>query len=271
MVGANIVTKHFAKAIGAVGIAMGLVFQGRSMTFSVQAIFPLGNALVTAEVLFVTVGAFLFAKAVRAPLSLSMAVVALLLGLSTSHNLAVSYLYTIKVVGMWVAAPIIGVAFGFLFLRLIDKVKFGNVWRRVAVYKISLIAFSFLAAFVLGANTIGLIVALGGFAADSVLGAVVAIALGCAFLSEGEIKRVGQDLFSLRYPNALASLIVATILVEFATLWALPLSSTQALAASVVGAGVSSGNKLISLRPFLIIVVAWVLVPLLCFSLGYVL
>jgi PiT family inorganic phosphate transporter len=241
------------------------------MTYSIQAIFPLRDQVVTTEVLAATIGAFLFAKAVRAPLSLSMAMVALLLGLSTGRHLPVNYAYTWKVVGMWVTAPVIAVIFGFLFLRWMDRFGLRNVWRRIEVYKICLIACSFLAAFVLGANTIGLVVALGGFAPESIMGAVVAIILGCVFSSEGEIRRVGQDLFSLRYPNALASLIVATVLVEFATLFAIPLSSTQALAASIVGAGVSSGNKLISLRPFIIIVAAWFIVPMLCFALGYVL
>jgi PiT family inorganic phosphate transporter len=271
MIGANIVTRRFAKTLGAVGITAGLVFQGRFMTYTIQAIFPLGNEAITAEVLFVTIGAFLFAKAVRAPLSLSMAAVALLLGLATSRNLPVNHLYTIKVVGMWLAAPITALVFGFLFLRLIDRIGFTDVWRRIMAYKISLIACSFLAAFVLGANTVGLLVALGGFANDSILGAIIAIVLGCLFLSEGEIRRVGRDMFSLRYPNALSALFVSTVLVEFATVFAIPLSSTQALSASVLGAGLSSGSKLISLRPFLIVVVAWVVVPVLCFGLGYVL
>ena len=271
MVGSRITGRTFAKAFGAVGIAVGLLIQGQFMSYSVQAIFPLNDPTLTIEVLFITIATFIFAKATRVPLSLSMALVALLLGLAVSRGLPVNYAYAWKVAGMWVAAPIIAVVFGFVFQRLLHKIRVGNIWRRVRWYKFFLIACSFLASFPLGANTVGLLVAVGRFSIGTILASVVAIVVGCLFLSDGEIRRVGQDLFSMRYPNALAALVVSTTLVEFATFFAIPIASTQATSASVVGAGVSYGNKLISLRPFVITVITWTIVPTLCFGLGYML
>jgi PiT family inorganic phosphate transporter len=227
--------------------------------------------LVATEALVVTVAAFLGAKALRAPLSLSMSLVALLLGFSTANHLPIDYAYTSTVILMWVVAPIISVVFGFVFLKIIDRARPKNVWRRVMDYKALLVACSFLAAFALGANTIGLIVAVGGFDALDVALSGLAILLGCMLLSEGEIRRVGQDMFSLRYSNALASLLVSTILVEFATFLAVPLSSTQTLSAGVLGAGAAYRHRLFSMRPFMIIVAAWVIVPTLSFLAGYVL
>jgi PiT family inorganic phosphate transporter len=239
------------------------------MAHAVQAIFPTANVMVTSEALFVIVGAFIVAKALRAPLSLSMSLLALLLGLSSSRHIPIDYAYTWTVVGMWVIAPVIAGLFGFVFLRTINRTNVGDVWRRITVYKALLIASSFLAACVLGANTVGLIVALGGFDPWTVAVAIPAILLGSMILSGGEIRRVGQDLFTMRYSNALAALLVSTILVEFATLLAVPLSSTQTLSAGVLGAGASYKNKLISLRPFLVIVAAWVIIPTLSFTVGY--
>ena len=59
------------------------------------------------------------------------------------------------------------------------------------------------------------------------------------YLSAGEIRRVGQELFLMRYPNATATLVVSTVLVEAATILNVPLSNTQALASAVFGTGIS--------------------------------
>jgi PiT family inorganic phosphate transporter len=200
-----------------------------------------------------------------------MALVALLLGLSTSHNLPTNYVYGRSVIAMWVIAPLSALAFGFAFLRIIDRIQVENVWRRVATYKLLQIALSFFAAFVLGANTIGLVVALAGFQSTTILTAIVAIIVGSMFFSDGELRRVGQEFFSMRYANSLAALFVSTFLVELATLFAIPLSSTQALSAGILGAGSSYRNKLVSLRPFLVIVIVWIMVPAVCFLAGYLL
>jgi len=270
-VGARILSRQWAKALGAVGIVVGFVVQGSSMQHTIRAIFPAGSDLVATEALVVTVVAFLGAKALRAPLSLSMALVSLLVGFSTSNHLPIDYAYNATVIVMWVVAPIISLIFGFVFLKIIDKARPKNIWGRIREYKALLVACSFLGAFALGANTIGLIVALGGFDPLAMALGALAILLGCMFLSEGEIKRVGQDMFSLRYSNALAALLVSTILVEFATFLAVPLSSTQTLSSGVLGAGAAYRHKLFSLRPFLIIAAAWVIVPALSFLMGYLL
>ena len=252
-------------------MAAGLIAQGSSMAHTLQAIFPSDNALVAAEALVVIVVAFIVAKALRAPLSLSMSLVALLLGYSSSNHLPLDYAYTSTVVVMWVVAPIISVGFGFVFLKAIKRAKTRNVWWRVRVFKTLLVTCSFLAAYALGTNTIGLMVAMGGFDTSTMILSVLAILLGCMLLSEGEIRRVGRDLFSLRYSNALATLLVSTMLVEFATLISIPLSSTQTLSAGVLGAGAAHRQKLFSLKPFLVIVAAWIIVPALSFFVGYLL
>ncbi|HUK28574.1 MAG TPA: inorganic phosphate transporter [Candidatus Acidoferrales bacterium] len=269
IVGARILGRQAAKVFATLGIAVGLLLQGHFMAYTIQAIFPVENTLITAGILFLTVVAFTLAKAMRAPLSLSMALVALLLGLSTSHNLPTNYVYTRSVIAMWLIAPVSALVFGFAFLRVIDRIQIENVWRRIATYKFLQIALSFFAAFVLGANTIGLVVALAGFEPSTMLTAIVAIIIGSMLFSDGELRRVGQEFFSMRYANSLAALFVSTLFVELATFFAIPLSSTQALSAGILGTGTSYRVKLVSLRPFLVIVIAWVIVPTLSFAVGY--
>jgi PiT family inorganic phosphate transporter len=133
-----------------------------------------------------------------------------------------------------------------------------------------LIILAFSSSYVLGANTIGLIVATGDFNLISVVAAIAAIFVGTFFLSSGEIKRVGQELYLMRYLDATAALLTSTILVEGATVFNLPLSNTQALASAVFGTGISYKSKFVSIKPFITIALTWVLAPLLSLAVGLI-
>lgn len=100
--------------------------------------------------------------------------------------------------------------------------------------------------------------------------AVAAIFIGTFYLSAGEIRRVSQELFLMRYPNATVALVTSSVLVEAATVLNIPLSNTQVLAAAVFGTGISYKTKFVSLKPFLMIVVSWVMAILLSFISGVI-
>ena len=101
-------------------------------------------------------------------------------------------------------------------------------------------------------------------------GDIVAVFIGAFFLSAGEIRRVSQEVFLMRYPNAMATLLTSTVLVEAATVLNVPLSNTQAMSAAVFGAGISYKSKFVSVKPFLLTVIAWVIAPLLSFAIGLI-
>ena len=128
----------------------------------------------------------------------------------------------------------------------------------------------FSTSYVLGANTLGLIVAIGGFDNISVIAAIVAILIGSFFFSSGEIRRVSQEFFLMRYPNATVSMLASTILVGIATFFNIPVSNTQALSAAVFGTGVSYKSKFVSIKPFLKIILGWVIAPIFSFIMGYI-
>jgi PiT family inorganic phosphate transporter len=74
----------------------------------------------------------------------------------------------------------------------------------------------------------------------------------------------------MRYPSATTALVTSTALVEAATLLGIPLSNTQALSAAVFGTGISYKSKFVSVKPFLVIVLSWVIAPVLSFAIGLV-
>ena len=267
-IGSRIITKRVGMLLGAVGFSVGLLAQGVGMTRTVNMLLPSGALQFRTEALLVAVLIFVVADLIRVPMSVSMALVGLLAGLSFAQGAFGNASYVAEVAVMWVLAPFIAIALSFFLIRIINRGRPRNIWRQLLIYKVLLIVLAFSTSYVLGANTLGFIVATSGFSLVTVTVALVAIFVGAFYLSEGEIRRVSEELFLMRYPNATATLLTSTVLVETATALNLPLSNTQALAAAVFGAGVSYKSKFVSTKPFLLTSFGWVIAPLLSFAIG---
>ncbi|MGA2783941.1 MAG: inorganic phosphate transporter [Candidatus Bathyarchaeia archaeon] len=270
-IGGRVINPRTGMALGAAGFVVGIMCQGPAMTHTVSAIFPLSDTLIISKALFVIVFIFLLANIVRIPLPLTMSLVGLLVGVATAHHLPMQVDFLATVIAVWFAAPALALVLAFYSVRLLDRMRPLDFWRRIAVYKVVIVAFAFLNSYVLGANTLGLLVAMSGFSYLTITIGILGIFVGSFFLSAGPIRRLGEDLFSLRYSNALVALIMSTFLVEFATFFSVPLSNTQTLSASVLGEGLSYRHKFISAWPFTIIIVGWIIAPLLSFLLGFLL
>ena len=270
-VGSRIISKRFGMLLGAVGFSLGLILQGTTMTNTVGKLMPIATLQFRAEVLIVAILIFGVADLIRVPMSLSMSLVGLLTGVSIANGALTNGVYVADIVGLWVAAPVIAIVFAFYSIRIINRRQPKNIWHRLQTYKILLIVLAFSTSYVLGANTIGLIVATGGFDLTTVLLSIAAIFIGTFYLSAGEIRRVSQELFLMRYPNATTALLTSSVLVEAATLLNIPLSNTQALSSAVFGTGISYKSKFVSIKPFLITVSSWVIAPMLSFAIGLIL
>jgi PiT family inorganic phosphate transporter len=181
--------------------------------------------------------------------------VGLLAGLSVAGGRPSDLLFVTQVALLWVVAPLIAFTLAFYLVRLLNRRWPKNLWKRLQAYKLLLIVLSFSSAYVLGANTLGMVVATGGFDLAGVLAALAGVFVGSFFLGEGAIRRVSEEFYLMRYTNATATLVTSTVLVE--------------VAAAVFGTGVSYKTKLVSLKPLLTIVAGWVVAPLLSFAIGY--
>lgn len=268
-VGSRVLTKRFGALLGAVGFSAGLLVQGSGMTRSVGTLLPNASATLRSEALLVAIAVFLVANIVRVPMSLNMSLVGLLAGLSVAGGRPSDLAFVTEVALLWVAAPLVAFALAFYLVRLLNRRWPKNLWKRLQAYKLLLIALSFSSAYVLGANTLGMVVSTGGFDLATVLAAVAAVFVGSFFLGEGAIRRVSEEFYLMRYTNATATLVTSTLLVEAATVFNIPLSNTQTTSAAVFGTGVSYKTKLVSLKPLLTIVSGWVVAPLLSFAIGY--
>ena len=269
LIGSRILSRIGGLIIGMAGFSAGLLIQGHSLSMTAFKLIPSVHEIIAFSLGIVLV-IFLLAAFLRVPLSLTMALVGISVGLSIRYGFPVDVPLVTLIMITWALAPIMSIAFAFMLNRKLASAQPRNVWNFALSLKIALIVVSFLTAFTLGANTLGFIEQVAGIGGINVLFMIVGIVLGSLFLSRGIIKRVGQEMYMMRYTNAFVSLVISSALVEGATFLGLPLSNTQTLTSSVFGSGLSYRNKAMASKPFLITVATWVISPLLGMIFGLI-
>lgn len=268
LIGSRIVSNGQGILIGIAGFSAGLLIQGESLHGTATLLVPRSDPLISFALL-VALAIFILATYLRVPLSLIMALVGVSIGMSLKLGYPLNTDLVALIVGTWVLAPVASIIFSFLLNRGFMRARPRNVWSFALTLKLALIVVSFLTAFTLGANTMGFIEQISGLRGIYALYLVGGIIAGSVLLSRGVIKRVGQEMYLMRYSNAFVSLVVSSVLVEGATIFGIPLSNTQTLTSSVFGTGLSYRHKIMELRPFLITVATWVISPLLGIGLGF--
>lgn len=269
IIGSRITSRAIGIAIGILGFTLGLMLEGSALHTASANLLPHSYTLVSYAFL-VSFALFILAYFLRSPLSLTMVLVGVAIGLSIHHGYTVNGNFVILMVITWILAPLGSVLFAFLLNRELQKRQSKNFWSEISYLKVILIAVSFLTAFTLGANTLGLIANMAGFDIWVIASMITGIVTGSLFLSKGIIKRVGEEMYLMRYSNALTSLLVSSVFVEIATLFSIPLSNTQTLTSSVLGTGMSYRTKAIYMRPFMIVLATWIIAPIAGLFLGLV-
>ena len=267
LVGSRTVSRLTGEIIGMLGFMLGLILQGDLMTKAADSLMPRSPDMII-YVMGVSLIIFAIATFMRSPLSLSMAIVGAAIGVSIRVGFSIDDSYILLLILVWIISPLFLMGVSGTILRVMHSVDFKNPWKVTAISRVLLLVTSFITAFALGANTLGLVGAISGYGTYTIPVMVVAIAGGGLLLANGTIKRVGEEMFSMRYSNALVSQVLSAFAVEFGTLFGIPLSSTQTLTSSVLGSGLSYRYKALYLRPFLVVAATWVISPLLGFILG---
>jgi PiT family inorganic phosphate transporter len=256
LIGARVVQTRTALLIEVLGVSLGLLFQGTSMDTAATHLAKGLSPDMVLVVLTLSLALFAVAHMARVPLSLTHILPALLVGVSLAFT---SYFFLMIL--SWMAAPAAALVATPLIARLAANPGTSNFWARIEVYKVLLILVSFTFAFTLGANTIGLVVAVEGFGGLAVPLAIVGVVVGTFFLSAGEIRRVTSDMFELGYSNAMSSMLTSAVLVEASTLAGIPMANTMVQNTAVFGAGLSYRTRLFSAKPFFILALSWIVFP----------
>ena len=256
LIGAKVVRPRTALLVEVAGVSLGLFVQGTSMK---TAAANLAKGLPPQSVLTVltlTLALFVVAHFARLPLSLTHTLPALLAGVALAFT---SYFFFMIL--FWMAAPAAALVATPVIARLASRVGANDFWAKIEAYKTLLMLVSFLFAFTLGANTIGLIVAVEGIGGLAVPLAVAGVVVGTFFLSSGEIRRVSSEMFDLGYSNAMSSMLTSAVLVEASTLVGIPMANTMVQNTAVFGAGLSYKTRFFSSKSFFLVALSWVVFP----------
>jgi len=269
LIGSRILSLYGSILIAMVGFISGLIIQGASLHSTAISLIPDNKFLITAS-LGIALGIFVIAAIVRVPLSLVMALVGVSIGIALKLGITSNWPIFRDIIITWIAAPVGSIAAAFYLKRRLDRLRPKNVWNYAISIKLLLIAVSFFTSFTLGANTLGFIDEIARVKGYLIVFPIIGIIVGTLFLSRGISKRVGEEMYSMRYTSAFVSLIVSSFLVEIATIFGFPLSNTQTLTSSVFGSGLSYRTKALDALPYILTVAMWVVSPTIGIVLGYI-
>jgi PiT family inorganic phosphate transporter len=270
IIGSRIVSRRNGVLITIIGYMLGLILEGDMLRNGVHAVLPFKSEQSIIIAFTVAIFVFLIAHKMRVPQSLSVNFTSILLGISMAMHLPINWLFLSFIILFWIIAPIISViAMRPLMHKTYSLVKKKRIWPTINLIRLLLILFSFFAAFTLGANTLGLLYATMPKGLYSLLAALLGIIFGSLLLSGGELRRIGNEIISLRYINALNSQIISVLLVELAVLLSIPLSNSQTFIASIYGSGLSYKNRILLRSPIKSIAITWIGGALASFAFAY--
>jgi len=272
LIGSGMVNRRTGILIAITGYLLGLTIEGPKL-FKVREIFlPIDTATGTFSILLASLLVFLGGELFQIPLSLSKALTGAILGVSVALGTFNSSGYLILILAFWFLVPLIATGLGILLVGLDDRLSPGNLWLKLSLLKTGLLVVSFLSAYVLGSNTLGLI---SGVVYNQTLDATVAVGLGAILgtfiLGRGALRRLTEGIFSLRYPNAFFSQLIGSATVEMANQLGVPLSITETVSSGIIGSGLARRMRVMNSRNVFLIISSWIISPVTGFLLAFAL
>ncbi len=270
LIGSGMVNRRTGILLAITGYILGLVLEGPKL-FRVREIFlPVDTPIGTFSILLATLFVFLGGELYEVPLSLSKALTGAILGVSIALGTFNSSGYLALILAFWFLVPLAATALGVLLVGLDDRLSPRNLWLKLSLLKTGLLLVSFLSAYVLGSNTLGLI---AGVVYNQTLYATVAVGFGAVLgtfvLGRGALRRLTEGIFSLRYPNAFFSQLIGSVTVELANQLGVPLSITETVSSGIIGSGLARRMRMMNARNVFLIISSWIISPIAGFLLAY--
>lgn len=272
IIGSGMISRRSGVLLAIAGYLVGLSLEGPKL-FRVREIFlPVDTTTGTLAILLASLLVFLGGELSRVPLSLSKALTGSILGVSLALGTIGGTDYLGTILAFWFLVPFLATGLGILLVEVDDRLSPRNLWLKLSLLKTGLLIVSFLSAYVLGSNTLGLI---AGVVSNQTFYAALAVGLGAVagafLLGRGTLRRLSEGIFSLRYPNAFFSQLIGSATVELASQGGVPLSITETVSSGIIGSGLARSMRVMNARNVLLIVSSWILSPIAGFALAYLL
>jgi PiT family inorganic phosphate transporter len=270
LIGSGMVNRRTGVTIAITGYILGLALEGPKL-FRVREIFlPIDTITGAFSILLASLIVFLGGELFHVPLSLSKALTGAILGVSLALGTFNSSGYLGLILAFWFLVPLAATALGVLLVGLDDRLSPRNIWLKLSLLKTGLLVVSFLSAYVLGSNTLGLI---AGVVYNQTVYATLAVGLGAILgtfvLGRGALRRLTEGIFSLRYPNAFFSQLIGSATIELANQLGVPLSITETVSSGIIGSGLARRMRMMNSRNVFLIISSWIISPVAGFLLAF--
>ncbi len=210
----------------------------------------------------------------RIPTSTIQILVFCMVGAGTALGLRIRWEAVARLALLWVLAPGIACALGYLFTRLFDALPGLRGARAGPIVARALVVVGGAASLAMGANDVSNATAVflsTGLCGPLLAGLVGGLGLAAGVLTWGRplLRRVAFDMVRVDLPMATAAQLVQALVVLTAVAFGYFTSMNQALIGAMAGAGLARGRETIDTRVMLGVVRGWVIGPAAGALLGY--
>ncbi len=272
IIGSGIVSKRSGIIIAIAGYLLGLTIEGPKLFQVREKFLPTGTSAQVFAILLATLLVFVGGELARVPLSLSKVLTGVILGVSLSAGALQLNRYLALIVLFWTIVPVIATGLGVVLVRLDDRYSPKNLWLKLSILKAGLLFLAFFSAYVLGSNTLGLIV---GVPSSQTFETALAVGLGAVigafWLGQGVLRRLTEGIFQLRYPNAFFAQLLGTSTVELASQLGIPVSITETVSSGIIGSGFARKMRVMNVRNAFLIIASWIVSPAVGLIVGFLL
>jgi len=267
-VGAGFINYSVAAGSAAIGVLMGVAIEGTKLSRTIyHGVLPEISLEMAWTIIVTALIVISAATLLHLPLSLSGSLIGSAVGVGLRGGMSINWNFTSTVFIFWMISPLISALLSMIIYQVTARLTFiiKNILALNYIYGRITLLLSFYVAYVLGANTVGLINGVytpimgGGWIVSLIFGA--GTAFGIYFLSRGITESVSKRITGLSPTTALAAQLSGALTVHLFTQFGLPVSITQALVGGIFGIGMTKKIALINRYMVRNIIMGWVLAP----------
>ena len=258
-----------ALALASIGVLAGIALEGYKLSGAITSgVASSSSPAFTLDVVLSTFVIMAFLTYRRIPISLSQVAVGAAVGSAIVRGIGVNWYFTSLVASSWLLTPLVGLILAFV-LSLVTR-KLAKSIRRVltlnTLYAYLTVFSGTYSAYVLGANTVGLIVGMVDLPNSEHLLVSTAFGLatiiGMILFSKGTTRSVAENIIGLNPSASFAAQMGGAMTVHGFTQFSIPVSVSQAVVGGIFGAAIP--RKIVVRNDRLIreIIIGWTVAPL---------
>lgn len=243
--GARTLRYSDALTLASIGVLAGILLEGYKLSGAItRGIVSSGSPKFTFDVVLSTFVIMTFLTYRRIPISLSQVAIGAAIGSALVRRIEVNWFFTVLVASSWFLTPAVGLILAFA-LSLLTKRTAKRIRRALTLntmYAYLTVFSGIYSAYVLGANTVGLIVGMVNVPTSERL--LVSLIFGLATVAgmflfgTGTMRSVAENIIGLNPSASFAAQTGGAMTVHAFTQFGIPVSVSQAVVGGIFGSAI---------------------------------